>query len=303
MEVALNSGYRMPLLIYGTYRVTSDLIPASLSSAFSIGFRHIDTASMYGNEKAIGDYLKSSEYPRSSIFITTKAWPSQYRDLTKACNDSLERLGTDYIDLYLLHWPLSLKSTNTYLPVYNPSPNNFDQLDRYPLYLAWKQMEELQRSGKVRSIGVSNWNTSLLNDMLSYAEIPPACNQIETHLYNPKSRHIQFCHRTGIVPIGYRIVFTPPNEPRYTFKDAPLENELVIRLAEKYGKTRHQILINWNLQRKCATVIKSVTPSRILENWEAKDFNMDEEDVKALNAIEKRGVFSDAYNLFGLEIE
>lgn len=135
MEFILNNGVKMPGLIFGTYKIPNNEMASCLSSALSIGFRHIDTASMYHNEEGIGNYLQSSEYSRESLFITTKAWPSQYRDLEKACNDSLKRLKTDYIDLYLLHWPIAFKPTNTDLPMYTSTPDNFQLIDRFPLHL------------------------------------------------------------------------------------------------------------------------------------------------------------------------
>lgn len=303
MKVTLNNGHKMPLLIYGTYKVFPDIVPSCLQAALDAGFRHIDTASMYGNEEAIGSYLKNSAYARDSIFLTTKVWPSQYRDIRTACEESLQRLQTDYIDLYLLHWPIALKSTGPGIPVYNPSPNNFENIDRYPLHLAWQQMEELVKLGKVRSIGVSNWNVGLLNDMLSYATIPPACNQFETHIFNPKHKLVEFCLRNNVIPLGYRVVFSPPNEPRYTFKGSTNDHPLVKEFAVKYGKSTYQILIRWNLQRKSGVVVKSANPIRIQENWDAQNFTISDQDMEFLNNLEVYGVFSDSYSMFGMNIE
>ena len=301
MDTVLNSGNRMPTMIYGTYKIANDQISSALSAALSVGFRHIDTASMYLNEEGIGNFISTCSYPRESLFITTKAWPSQYRDLEKACDGSLRRLKTPYLDLYLLHWPLALKQQDSDVPIY--SPGSLESIDRYPLYLAWRQMEQLQRSGKVRSIGVSNWNCSLLNDLLSYAEIPPACNQFETHLYNPKTRLVDFCNACGVKPIGYRIIFAPAPDSKYEFKESGLNDEVVNRLAAKYNKSSYQIVIRWNLQRGCGVVVKSSNLGRIQENWQSKDFEIEPEDMRALNDIKMRGTYTNTVSMFGLEIE
>ena len=138
---------------------------------------------------------------------------------------------------------------------------------------------------------------------MSYAEILPVVNQVELHLYNKKNKLIDFCDKTGIKVVGYRVVFNPPKTGVYSAKDSPLDNEIVQRLAKKYQKSPHQILIRWNLQRNCGTIVKSVTPHRIHENWKTCEFEIEDFDMTELNSIEDQGVFTDSSRLFGLSLE
>lgn len=285
----------MPSLIFGTYHIRGSLVDSSLDAAYSSGFRSIDTASLYENEAEIGSWHISRNIPRGSLFITTKVWPTSYRDISSSLNSSLKSLQTDYIDLFLLHWPVSLKSSN-YLP-------DNSHIDRFPLQKVWAQMENLQRSGKVKHIGVSNWNVSLLNDLLSYAEIPPACNQFEMHLYSQKNDLIDFCNKSNILPVAYRVIFYPPKDPKYKLQDWTGDNELIKTLSEKYNKSAQQILIRWALQRNCGVVVKSSNPSRIQENWEACNFTIDESDMQALGQVKGRGVYTNSSKAVGLFIE
>lgn len=291
----LNSGLSMPGLIFGTYHIKGSLVNSSLDAAYESGFRAIDTATLYENEADIGSWLVSRNINRNSLFITTKVWPTSFRDISSSLNSSLKSLQTDYVDLLLLHWPICLKSSKY-------SPDN-SHIDRYPLHKVWAQMESLQRSGKVKNIGVSNWNVSLLNDLLSYAEILPVCNQFEMHLYSQKKELVDFCNNSSIVPVAYRVIFRPSNEPKYKLQDWTGDNELIQSLSGKYNKTAQQVLIRWALQRNCGVVVKSSNPSRILENWQVLDFTLDESDMLALGQVKERGVYTNSLNAVGLFIE
>lgn len=305
MKKVLRSGQEIPLVAYGTFKVLGEQVAPCLEEALKVGYRHIDTASMYHNEKEIGDYLQQKltkgEITREELFITSKVWPSQYRDIKQACLNSLSRLQLDSLDLYLLHWPIAFKP-NQDPPVYEPSPENAQNIDRIPLHAVWKQMEELVSLGLVKNIGVSNWTIAQLHDMLSFAEIPPACNQFETHPYFKRKELVDYCNSNHIVPFGYRVIFKPPDEPRYTFKDSAMDDQMISEIAETHGKTPAQVVINWNLLRNCGCVLKSVTPARIKENFDSQSFQLTQEDTQQIDNIQKEGSFMNIYNMFGIDL-
>jgi diketogulonate reductase-like aldo/keto reductase len=295
----LNSGFIMPNLIFGTYKIKGSEVIPCLTSAYNSGFRHIDTASLYENEEDIGSWLESSKTPRDSLFLTTKIWPTDYRRISEACSTSLKKLKTSYLDLLLLHWPVSLKVNASASTIVS-----FDHIDRFPLSQAWSQMEDLLSSGKVRSIGVSNWNVSLLNDLLSTCRVPPACNQIEMHAYNQKKELIAFCQAFHVAPVVYRVIFRPPaNEFKYKLRESPSDDQVIRNLALKYQVSPQQLLIKWALQRNCGVVIKSANPIRIKENWDAQKFCISDSDMQIISEIPHRGVFTNTEKLLGLYIE
>ena len=295
----LNSGILMPQLAFGTYKVRGKDAGLAFSAAYKSGFRHFDTASLYENEEDIGDWIKVGGISRETLFITTKVWPTEYRHIHEACNTSLKKLQTNYIDLLLLHWPVALKQNFS-----SNSDSPHDHIDRYPLYLAWQQMESLLATGKVRSIGVSNWNVSLLNDLLSSSHVPPSCNQIEFHLYNQKKPLIAFCHSQNVVPVAYRVIFSPPmNEPKYKLRDSTTADDLVQSLSQKYSVSPQQLLIKWALQQNCGVITKSSNPSRIQANWDSQSFQISQDDMSLLNQVPHRGSYTNPESLLGLYIE
>ena len=295
----LNCGILMPQLAFGTYKIRGKEAGLAFAAAYESGFRHFDTASLYENEEDIGNWIKVGGISRESLFITTKVWPTEYRHIHEACNTSLKKLQTDYVDLLLLHWPVALKKNYS-----STSESPYDHIDRYPLYLAWQQMESLLATGKVRSIGVSNWNVSLLNDLLSSSRIPPSCNQIEFHLYNQKKPLIAFCQSHNIIPVGYRVIFSPPkDELKYKLRDSTTADDLVQSLSQKYKVSGHQLLIKWALHQNCGVITKSSNPSRIQSNWDAQSIQISPEDMTQLNQVPHRGAYTNPESLLGLYIE
>jgi diketogulonate reductase-like aldo/keto reductase len=304
MEVQLSSGYMMPLTIFGTYNIKSSLAHPAISQALSLGYRHLDTAELYNNESDLGAALSScfssSQISRSQVFITTKASPTSFRNIRQACEASLQRLQLSYIDLYLLHWPIAVEPTGQDPPVFVPGQV---KIDRVPLFQVWAQMEELVDAGLVRSIGVSNWTVGLLNDMLGFARIRPTVNQLEAHIYNQRPELVQFCIEQNIVPVAFRMTFRPPlGNKMYPFQLCGLDNEVVQRIAEKYGKSKAQVIIRWGLQRGCACIVKSADAGRMRENYEAQFFELEASDMDEISKLDCKGFYIEPHLRFGIHL-
>ena len=296
----LPSGKSLPLLALGTFDLKSEEVAETIKHAvLEVGYRHIDTATVYGNEVQVGEGLQqvfaTNRVSREEVFLVTKCWMTWFRNVREACVRSLGRLQVSYLDLYLLHWPFALKPDPTDPDKFTPGPQQFDE---FPLHKVWEQMEALVDEGLVKHIGLSNWNVALTRDLLSYARIKPVCNQFEAQPFHNQQKLIQYCHENGIVPIAYRAIYPPHINPLVTFKREIMEEPLVLSLARKYQKTPAQVLINWCFRRGCGVVIKTRTPSRLVENWEAQNFELSAEDVEALLGLPQHGSYNEPEVLF-----
>lgn len=253
--ITLNSGYRMPALGLGLYKATADgEAENAIRSAAAIGYRLFDTASAYKNEDAVGRGIAGCGIPRSELFITTKVWNDAQRlgAVEKAFERSLDRLGMDYVDLYLIHWPV---------PGY--------YLD------TWKMLEDFARSGKVHSIGVSNFNEVQLDDLMMHSDIMPAVNQIEYHpLFNRESLRL-FCQRNGITVQAYAPLA----------RGAYMSSGVLRVIAEKYHRNNAQIGLRWLLQKGIAVIPKSTREDHLLENSQIFDFELTEGEMAAIDAL------------------
>jgi len=256
-RVDLANGVRMPVLGLGTYKTPDGAeVENAVRAALDAGYRSIDTASLYDNEKGIGRALKASAIPRERLFITTKVWNAEqgYGETLKAFDKSRSRLGTDYLDLYLIHWPVR---------------------DRY--VETWRAMEDLLGRGVVRAIGVSNFLVHHLEDLLRAASIKPMVNQFELHPRLYQLALVDFCRSKGIRVEGWAPLM------RGRLNDDPL----VVRLCEKYGKTPSQVLIRWALEHGFITIPKSVHRDRIVENSLVFDFSLSPDDVALIDSLDR----------------
>ncbi|TPX35517.1 hypothetical protein SmJEL517_g02031 [Synchytrium microbalum] len=296
-SVRLSSGYHMPALGLGSGSIDeapSDEFRTSAEEALRVGYRHIDTAWSYRTEGKIGKAIKSSNVNRSEIFITSKIWPTMAGRVKESVLKSLSDLGTDYLDLLLIHWPFAQKTPAGASP-YDQKHMSAENLDRNISRIdTWRAMEALVDEGLVRSIGVSNFNIRMLNELMPKARIQPAVNQIELHPYLPQHELVAFCQKNHIIVVSYGPLGGAFKRP--VLRDDPKIQEI----AKRLGKTASQVLISWSIQRGVVTIPKSLNPKRIAENFQ--DFVLPEEDMKTLNNLTNRKRYYAANLLWKIDI-
>ncbi|CDS12732.1 hypothetical protein LRAMOSA04916 [Lichtheimia ramosa] len=269
----LNTGAEIPCLGLGTWQSKPNEVYQAVLTALKAGYRHIDTAFVYGNEKEVGQALKDSGVPREEIFLTTKLWNTSHRPdlVAKALETSLANLQTDYLDLYLMHWPVAFVESNDLAPKDAEGKIQFDSTPYTETYAA---MEKLV-GDKVRAIGVSNFTVKKLEKLLETAKIVPAANQVELHPYLPQQELLDFCAKKGIHVTAYSPLGST---------DSPLmKDEQVAAIAKKYDASPAQVLLSWGIQRGTSVIPKSVTESRIISNF--KDVELSDEDFNKLNSL------------------
>jgi diketogulonate reductase-like aldo/keto reductase len=257
-EVTLNNGIKMPQIGFGVFRVPEGETTPAVLSAIEAGYRGIDTASLYGNEAAVGEAVAQCGLPREQLFITTKLWNDDqgYESAFRAFEQSLRRLGLDYVDLYLIHWPVPAKSA--YLDT-------------------WQAFEEIYASGRARAIGVSNFQPWHLQPVLDRRGIEPAVNQVELHPAFRQDQVRAFDRAHGIVteawsPLAQGDILADP---------------VITTLSRGYGKTPAQIVLRWHIELGNVVIPKSVRPSRIRENIDIFDFSLAADDMQAIRALDR----------------
>ena len=256
-KLKLNNGIEIPRLGLGTYNITRKKdVDRAIHSALEAGYRLIDTAAAYYNEREIGEAIKSSTVTREEIFITTKLDNSDhgYKSTFRAFEQSLSRLDTDYVDLYLIHWPISRRRNES-----------------------WKAMEELLEKGKCKAIGVSNYMINHLEDLKKNSSVLPAVNQIEFNPFVFEREVKEYCQNLGVAVEAY----TPIARGR-KFKHQDIK-----RLSDKYGKTEAQVMLRWGIQHNVIVIPKSSSPERIKENADIFNFNISDEDMGVMNSLDE----------------
>ena len=254
--VTLNNGVKMPQLGFGVYQIKDPAeCEQAVVDAVSTGYRLIDTAASYGNEEAVGRAIKRCGVPREELFITTKLWISDTTDegAKAAFQKSLDKLGLDYLDLYLIHQPL-----NDY-------------------YGAWRAMEELYKEGKVRVIGVCSFYPDRLADLIAFNEVAPAVNQVEANVFFQQNESQKYMQSKGVVMEGWA--------PFAEGKNDLFHNETLKEIGEKHGKSVAQVVLRWLLQRGIVCIPKSVKKERMEENFNVFDFTLDEEDFAKIATL------------------
>uniref|UniRef100_A0A914Y3T6 NADP-dependent oxidoreductase domain-containing protein n=1 Tax=Panagrolaimus superbus TaxID=310955 RepID=A0A914Y3T6_9BILA len=293
--VKMSNGIELPLFGYGTWQAKDEQeLEKSLTVALENGYRLIDTAFVYGNEEIIGKTLQkfydSGKLQRSDVFVTTKLPPFFHRndDVEKCLNEQLKALKTDYIDLYLIHSPCPCKK-DPEKPMFYFDANGMIVEEAVDHLETWKAMENLNKAGKVRSIGLSNFNKEQIQRICDNAEIPPDNLQVECHILFPQNELFDFCKSKGISFTAYAPLGSPSRQNFLPNTEWPegdvLHHPNVMEISKKYGKTPAQILLRQLIQRGISAIPKSVTPSRIIENINIFDFELDFNDIKALEDI------------------
>jgi 2,5-diketo-D-gluconate reductase A len=259
-DVTLNNGRTIPQFGFGVFQIRPAVTAKAVATALEVGYRHIDTAEMYGNEKQVGAAIAASGLERSDVFVTSKLNNGFHRpdDARKAFAESLDALGFGYLDLFLIHWPLPTRYGGDYVST-------------------WRTLEEFYRDGRARSIGVSNFQPHHLRRLHGESEITPAVNQIECHPYLTQDDVRAFCADYQIAveawsPIAQGLVLDDPT---------------ILAIAKEVGKTPAQVVLRWHIERGDIIFPKSVTPARIRENIDIFDFELSGEDVEAITALNR----------------
>ena len=258
-KVMLNNGVEVPILGFGVFQIQDENeCEQSVYDAIMAGYRLIDTAASYLNEEAVGRAIKRSGVPREELFITTKLWVQDagYESTKNAFANSLKRLQLDYLDLYLIHQPYG------------------------DVYGSWRAMEELYGEGKIRAIGVSNFQMDRLVDLIIHNEIIPAVNQVETHVFNQQIESAILMKENNVQIESWG--------PFAEGKNNMFENEILVSIAEKYNKSVAQVILRWLTQRGVVAIPKSVRKERIIENFKIFDFELEQEDMEKIAALDTK---------------
>ncbi|KAI5370834.1 putative aldo/keto reductase, aldo-keto reductase, NADP-dependent oxidoreductase [Septoria linicola] len=292
----LNTGAKIPAVGLGTWQSEPGQVAKAVSHALKSGYRHIDAAFVYGNENEVGQGLKEafdSGIKREDVFVTSKLWCTYHREPEKCLDEGLKKLGLDYVDLYLVHWPVPMNASGNH-PLFPKLEDGSRDLDREWSHVStWKSMEKLLKTGKAKAIGVSNYSVPFLKELLKEAEVVPAANQIENHPYLPQSDIAEFCREKGILVEAY--------SPLGSTGSPLFKEEGVQQLAKKHNVGPGTILISYQVSRGHVVLPKSVTPQRIEDNL--KTVQLDSDDVKALDAIHKeKGTTRFVYPEFGVNL-
>jgi len=272
--VELNDGHRIPQLGFGVFQVAPEDTATAVREALDVGYRHIDTAEMYRNERGVGEAVRGSGLDRADVFVTSKLSNRFHRpdDARRAFDGTLSELGFDYVDLFLIHWPL---------------PTLYDG----DFVSTWRVLEEVHRDGRARSIGVSNFQVEHLERLAAETEVVPAVNQIELHPYFGNAEVRAYGHAHGIATQAWSPIA----------QGAVLDDPVITAIADRVGRSPAQVVLRWHVQRGHVVFPKSVTPARIRENFELFDFELAPDDVSRIDGLDhgaagRRGANPDTFD-------
>jgi diketogulonate reductase-like aldo/keto reductase len=299
--ITLHNKRKMPMVGLGTWQADPGVVGEAVRIAISdYGYKHIDCAAAYNNEAEIGraftKLFKAKTVKREDLFITSKLWNTQHdpKRVIKACKQTLSDLNLEYLDLYLMHWGLAF-SPNTSWPV---KKGEIIKTIPVGIFQTWEAMEKLIDAGLVKSIGVANFTAPMIQDLLSYARVKPAMNQIELHPYNSQPELVEFCQKKNVVLTAY----SPLGSPGNAGLGGPqlLEDPVVISIAKAHQKSAAQVLIRWSIERNIVVIPKSTTPKRIAENLDVFDFKLTQKEMNQLSGLNRDHRYVDPSSVWGI---
>ncbi|KAF2761671.1 Aldo/keto reductase [Pseudovirgaria hyperparasitica] len=299
-QLKLNTGATIPAVGFGTWQDKEAQEPAVIA-ALQAGYRHIDTARIYGTEGAVGNAIKHSGVPRSEIFLTTKLWNNKHHpdDVEGALDASLKDLGTDYVDLYLMHWPSAFARSEKSFPKESDGKTNaiadIDYVDTY------KAMEKLLQTGKTKAIGVSNFSQAEMERLLKETSVVPAAHQMEMHPWLQQKTFADW-HKSKGIHITHYSPFGNQNEIYDSGKNISklMDDPVLVEIGKAHGKTGAQVALAWGVTKGHSVIPKSKTESRIKSNLEG-DFKLSTDDLEKIDGIDKKLRFNDASSGFRYE--
>ncbi|XWS60106.1 hypothetical protein CRYUN_Cryun07bG0006000 [Craigia yunnanensis] len=286
-EVRLNCGITIPVIGLGTYSSNNDreTTEQAIHMAIKMGYRHFDTAKIYGSEPAVGNALRMAiddqSIRRKDVFVTSKLWSADHHDPVSALKQTLRNLGMEYVDMYLVHWPVKLKpwACNAV-----PKEEEFEQLD---METTWAGMQKCLDMGLCRCIGVSNFSSKKVEELLDFASVPPAVNQVEMHPMWRQRKLREICADHNIHVSAYSPLGGPGNAWGST---AVVDNPLIKSIALKHKATPAQVALKWGLSRGASVIVKSFNPDRLKENITSFNLKMDDEDLLEIEKLEERKI-------------
>jgi alcohol dehydrogenase (NADP+) len=285
----LFTGVEMPLVGLGTWKSKPGEVEAAIKAGINAGYRHLDCAALYGNEKEIGSALKEvfgSVCKREDVFIVSKLWNTKHdpRDVRPACEETLRDLQLDYLDLYLIHYPFGYERGENLIPM---NPDGSLRYSYVPIADTWKAMEELVDAGLVKHIGLSNFNSKQIDRIIAISRVSPAVLQVECHPYLTQKPLIQHCKDRNIVFTAYSPLGSPDRPWAKPGEPSLLEDPKIVEIATKYNKSPAQILIRFQIERGVVVISKSSNPERIKQNFDVFDFHLTAEDISTLESFDR----------------
>jgi diketogulonate reductase-like aldo/keto reductase len=268
-KLNLNNGTQIPCVGYGTFRTPADVAEKAVADAIKVGYRHIDTAAVYGNEEAVGKGIKDSGIDRKDLFVTSKLWNDNrgYESTKKAFQETLDRLQMDYLDLYLIHWPANQKQFGTEASKINAE--------------TWRAMEDLYNEGKIKAIGLSNFMPHHIVDLMKTAKVAPAVDQIEVHPGWPHTEQVKYLQAHNILVEAWA--------PLGGQGAKVMTNPTILQIADKHNKTAAQVCLRWIIQQGIVPLPKSVHENRMVQNKDIFDFTLTDDEMKKISLLTNLG--------------